>query len=272
MTAVAEYRGYRELYANLALRELRSKYRRSVLGWTWSMLNPLATMAVYSVVFAYFLKIRFSPGEPSGLRVYALFLLSAMLPWNFFQNCTTGSIATLIGNGNLIKKTYFPRELLPASAVGANLVMHLIEMGILTAVLVGFGNWRAVEFLPVTLVLICILAVFALGFGLLLGVLNVFFRDIEHFTNIFFLIWFYLTPVIYPETYLGSHHVGGISLLTLARINPMTDFSESFRATLYDGTLPPLKAVLYIIAAAAVMVVIGLSVFRRLEGRLAEEL
>lgn len=272
MTTVSEYISYRELYVNLMLRELRSKYRRSVLGWTWSMLNPLANMAVYTIVFRYFLRINGQVGHPSGLNVYALFLLCAMLPWNFFQNCAMGSIATVLGNGNLIKKTYFPRELLPAATTGANLVMHLIEMAILTIVLVGFGNWRALELLPVTFGIILILAVFGLGFGLLLGVLNVFFRDIEHFANIFFLIWLYMTPVIYPETYLSSHHIGGISLLTLARINPMTDFAGIFRSTMYDGLLPSIESVAYVLAAAVIMITIGLTVFRHFDGRLAEEL
>jgi ABC-type polysaccharide/polyol phosphate export permease len=272
VTAIAEYRGYRELYSNLTLRELRSKYRRSFLGWTWSMLNPLANMAVYTIVFRYFLRIHGVTGHPSKLNVYAIFLLAALLPWNFFQNCVMGSIATLIGNGNLIKKTYFPRELLPAASTGANLVMHLIEIAILTAVVVAFGNWRAVLLLPVTLTFILVLGVFGLGFGLLLGVLNVFFRDIEHFTSIFFLIWLYMTPIVYPETYLSSHHIFGVSLLSLARINPMTDFAEVFRATVYNGTLPRLQAVLYVVFFAAVMLAIGLAVFRKLDGRLAEEL
>lgn len=272
MTAVAEYRKSRELYSNLTLRELRSKYRRSALGWGWSMFNPLANMLVYTVVFSVFLKVKPPVGNPSGIHVYALFLMSAMLPWNFFSNCVTGSIVTLISNGNLIKKSYFPRELLPASAVGANFVMHLIEMGILTGVLVAFGNWRALVYLPVTFVLIVIMATFALGVGLLFSILNVYFRDIEHFTNILFLIWMYMTPLLYPPSYLAAHTVHGVSLLTLAKINPMTDFAAAFRATMYNGTMPTLYGFLYITAAATSALAVGLYVFARLEGRLAEEL
>lgn len=272
MTAVAEYLGYRELFANLTLRELRAKYRRSALGWAWSMLNPLTTMLVYTVVFALFLRIQPPAGNPSGLRIYAIYLMCAMLPWNFFSTCVTGSIATMIGNGALIKKTYFPRQLLPTATVGANLALHVIEMFILTGVIVAFGNWRALPYLPVTLVLVLILAVFALGFGLLFGVLNVFFRDIEHFTTIFFLIWMYLTPIIYPEYLLTHRSFHGITYLAIDRFNPMTDFADAFRATMYNGRLPSLGDWGAIILSAGVILFIGMKVFAHFEGRLAEEL
>lgn len=273
VTAIAEYRGSRELFANLALRELRAKYRRSILGWTWSMLNPLSTMVIYTIVFKYFLHANPPPGDPSGMDQYSVWLLCAMLPWNFFTNCVNGSIASLLGNSNLIKKTYFPRQLLPAAATGANLVMHLIEMSILMVVLLAFLNWRAFAFLPLTLCFVAIMAVFALGFGLLFSVLNVYFRDVEHFTSILFLIWLYLTPLVYPETFLTQHRpIAGVSLLAIFKLNPMTDFAECFRATLYDGRFPPLGSSMYVIAWAIGMLALGLYVFSRLEGRLAEEL
>jgi ABC-type polysaccharide/polyol phosphate export permease len=273
MTAIAEYRNSRELFANLALRELRSKYRRSILGWTWSMLNPLTTMVVYTIVFEFFFRARPAPGNPSGVDQYSVWLLCAMLPWNFFTNCVNGSIASLLGNANLIKKSYFPRDLLPAASTAANLVMHLIEMSILMVVLLAFGNWRALVFLPLTLSFILVMAIFALGFGLLFSVLNVYFRDVEHFTSILFLIWLYMTPIIYPETYITKHHpIAGISLLAIFKVNPMTDFAECFRSTLYDGRLPGLGDTAYVVAFAGVVFALGLYVFNRLEGRLAEEL
>ena len=110
----------------------------------------------------------------------------------------TGSVSTLVGSGPLIKKTYFPRELLPAATVAATLVSHFIEMGLLLVILVGFGNWRALLFTPVTLLIIAITAMFALGMGLTFSALNVYFRDIEHFMGLLFLVWMYLTPIIYP--------------------------------------------------------------------------
>lgn len=266
MTSVAQYRASRELFSNLALRELRSKYKRSFLGWAWSTVNPLANMLVYTIVFKYFFHARLAKGHPSGLDVYALFLLSAMLPWNYFQGSVTGCIGSLVGNGNLIKKSYFPRELLPASTVAANLVSHLIEMGLLLVALVGFGDYRALEEIPFVVLLMVLVATFALGLGLMLSVLNVFFRDVQHFMSILFMVWFYLTPIIYPITYTHGH------VETLMKLNPMTDAALGFQAALYDGTHPGYLELAYFATWAVVAFVVGRHVFNRFEGRLAEEL
>jgi ABC-2 type transport system permease protein len=266
VTSIAVYRSSRELFSNLVLRELRSKYKRSFLGWAWSTVNPLAIMVVYTVVFKLFLRIHVPPGDPSGLNVFALWLLCFLLPWNYFQTSVSGATVSLTGNGNLIKKTYFPRELLPASTVTANLVSHAIEMGLLLIALVAFGNYRALLYLPMTLLLMLLMAAFALGFGLVLSSLNVYFRDVEHFMSIVFLVWFYLTPIIYPLTVVPAHY------RSLLKLNPMTDASLCYRAVLYDGRLPDWLQLGYFAAWAVAMVLVGLSVFNRLEGRLAEEL
>lgn len=266
MTTVAEYRASKELFYNLTLRDLRSKYKRSFLGWTWSMINPLVNTMVYTVVFAYFLKVQIAPGSPSGLHLYALHLLCAMLPWNFFQAGVTGCIGSLTANANLIKKSYFPRSLLPGATVAGNLVSHSIEMGLLVVVLVCFGDYQSLYYLPVTALIMLLVAGFALGLGLMFSVLNVYFRDIEHFMAILFLIWFYATPVVYPITVVPP------KLLFIDKLNPMTDASLSLYATLYNGTHPGLLQMSYLAAAAVVALVVGLKVFTSLEGRLAEEL
>jgi ABC-2 type transport system permease protein len=266
MTSVATYRSSKELFTNLALRELRSKYKRSFLGWAWSLANPLAMMVVYTVVFKYFLHIRPSPGEPSGLNIFALFLLCALLPWNYFQLSVMGCIGSLTANESLIKKTYFPREVLPGATVGANLVSHLIEMGLLLVALLAFGNWRALVFLPFVILLTALMSLFALGFGLMLSSFNVYFRDIQHFMGILFLVWLYLTPIIYPLSYVPPHYQ------TLLKINPMTDATLSYRAVLYDGRYPDWLQLAYFAAWAVGMLIVGLVVFNRLEAGLAEEL
>jgi ABC-2 type transport system permease protein len=275
MTTLAEYRSSRELLQNLTLRELRSKYKRSVLGWTWSMLNPLATMVIFTVVFRYFLKIQAPRGVPSGIKSYALYLLCALLPWNFFQLGVTASMGSLVGNGNLIKKTYFPRELLPAASVASSLVSHLIEMGVLLIALVIFGNFRAILFTPVVLALILVLCCFSLGFGLLLSVLNVYYRDVQYLMGIVFMVWLYLTPIVYPESLVPKEaHIFGVlvPVRALLKLNPMTDFVASFRAAWYDGRMPPIAPVFYVIGVSVAVFLVGLFTFFRLEGRLAEEL
>ncbi|MGD0809093.1 MAG: ABC transporter permease [Acidimicrobiales bacterium] len=249
-----EYGEYKELFYNLTLRELRSKYKRSVIGWGWSMINPLANMAVYTVVFSLLLQIKPPLGVPSRLDNYALMLLAAMLPWNFFQGSIQESMGALLGNQNLIQKTYFPRELIPGATVASKMVSHLIEMGLLLVVIVGFGNWRALIFIPAVLVMMAIIAAFALGLSLLFSIGNVFYRDIQHFSNIFFFIWMFLTPIAYPYYILaggvnsptGSEaapklvHIFGhlVNLGSLFKINPMTDAVLIFQSFMYNGALP----------------------------------
>ena len=266
MTLVSNYRSSRELLVNLTLRELRSKYKRSFLGWAWSMLNPLATMFVYTIVFRLFFRAS-PPIGVNGLNVYSLFLLCALLPWNFFSIGVMGSIGSVVGNASLIQKTYFERKLLPASNICANFVSFMIEMGLLTVILAGFGDWQAVAFLPMTLVLMVVMAVFGFGVGLLVSALNVYFRDVEHFMNIFLLVWIYLTPVIYPLT------LGGVQkYLTILKLNPMTEMTECFRAVLYYGRFPTPGQFGYFAGAALVFLAIGWTVFSRLQDRMAEEL
>lgn len=263
---LSEYRSSRELFANLTLRELRSKYKRSVLGWAWSLFNPLATVVVYTILFKYFLKIRVLPGTPSGLNVWSLYLMTALLPWNYFQTAVFNSIGSLTANSALIKKTYFPRGLLPAAAVGAAVVSHLIEMGLLLVALLAFSDWRAIVFLPIAVLLSMIMTAFALGFGLAVSALNVFFRDIEHFMGILFLVWLYMTPIVYPIYDVPPH------IQTILKLNPMTDMANSYRAVLYNGTLPSWLELAYFAVWAGAMLVAGMFVFGRFQREFAEEL
>lgn len=283
MTTVAEYRSSRELFTNLTLRELRSMYKRSFLGWAWSMINPLANTLVYTIVFAYFFRLKPTPGHPSGLTAYALYLLPPMLTWNFFQTGIMSSVGGLIGNGNLIKKSYFPRELLPASAVASTLVSHFIEMGVVMVVMLAYGNFYALLYSPFTVVIILLAAVFSLGLGLGLGVLNVYFRDIQYFLTILFLLWMYGTPIIYPNNTVMYRVVNGVnqvrylpgthvSLFAVMKINPMTEMELLLRQTMWNGTHPDWMQLLYFAAWAFAALAIGLMIFRRFEGRLAEEL
>ncbi|HMK97637.1 MAG TPA: ABC transporter permease [Acidimicrobiales bacterium] len=252
--SLREYSQYKELFYNLTLRELRSKYKRSVIGWGWSMINPLANMAVYTIVFATILQIHPPEGSPSGLHNYALMLLAAMLPFNFFQGSVMESMGSLLGNQNLIQKTYFPRELIPASTVASKIVSHFIEMGLLLVSVMAFGNWRAVFYIPEVLLFMAIVGTFGLGLALLFSIGNVFYRDIQHFSGILFFIWMFLTPVAYPYYIVGGGlngstatfstakyiHLFGhaLSLGTIFKANPMTDAVLAFQSFLYNGSQP----------------------------------
>ncbi len=271
MTRIAELVESRELVVNLTLRELRGKYKRSVLGWAWSLLNPLATMAIFSVVFLYFLKVTFPPGQPSGFDSFPFALLIGLLPWNFVANGMNGSMDALIANSNLVKKVYFPREVLVFANVASSVVTLLIELSVLSIALVIAGNFVIPWLLPVAL-LVIIQTVFVVGIGLTLAVLNVYFRDVQHLVGILLQLWFYATPIVYPETAVPPNKIGGVGVLTLYRLNPMVRFVEAYRACLYDLRLPPVADIAYLVGAAILALVVGGLVFVRLEPKLAEEL
>lgn len=271
MSSVAELAESRELFWNLTLRELRGKYKRSLLGWTWSLLNPLATMVIFTVVFRFFLKVEVAPGEPSGLDVFALFLLCGLLPWNFLSNGMSGSMGALIGNSNLIKKVFFPREILVVSNIASWVVSFLLEMAVLAIVLLVAGNF-VVPWLVPALALVVVQTVFVVGIGLLLSVLNVYFRDVQHLIGIMLQIWFYATPIVYPISVVRDALDDSPGLFTLYKLNPMVRFVEAYRDCLYDLRFPALLDSVYLVGVSAATLALGVFVFARLEPKLAEEL
>jgi ABC-2 type transport system permease protein len=210
----------------------------------------------------------------SGITAYPLFLLCGLLPWAFLANSIGGSIGALVANANLVKKVYFPREILVASSVFALLFTLLIEMSVLGVALLAFGNvW--LKFLPLIVVVLALQTVFAIGIGLLLAALNVYFRDVQHFVGIFMQLWFYATPVIYPITLLDPYRDWsflGFDLLTLYKLNPMTAFVEMYHSMLFYLEWPDWELFLYATVVSFAMLGLGMLVFKRLEPRFAEEL
>jgi len=265
MTRLAELVESRELVVNLTLRELRGKYKRSILGWAWSLLNPLATMAMFTVVFSYFLQIKAPPGDPSGLKSFPFYLLIGLLPWNYLSNGMNGGMGALIANSNLVKKVYFPREVLIFANISSNIVTLLIEMGVLLVALLTAGNFVLPWLAPVLLLLV-IQTVFVLGLGLILSVLNVYFRDVQHLIGIVLQLWFYATPIVYPITFVPAR------VRTFYDLNPMVRFVEAYRDCLYDLRWPPLADWAYLTGAAVITLVVGAMVFAHFEPKLAEEL
>jgi ABC-2 type transport system permease protein len=273
MTRLADYAEARELTVNLTLRELRGRYKRSALGWTWSLLNPLSTVIVFSVVFSFFLKIQPPVGNPSGLHNFPMFLLCGLLPFNYLSNGMNASLDALLANSNLIRKVYFPREVLVVSAIGALFVTLLVEFAVLCVILLLLGN-MVLPWIPVLLVLIAIQTVFVLGIGLMLSVLNVYFRDVKHFIGIALQALFYSAPIVYPLRFVPKHATvlgAEIPLRTLYMLSPLVRLVGLYRDVLYDLRFPPLLDVLYVTAWAAGLLALGLFVFARLDRRLAEE-
>jgi ABC-type polysaccharide/polyol phosphate export permease len=264
----------RELLSNLVLRELRGKYKGTALGWFWSLLNPLAATLIFTIVFGAILRVTPTEGA-GGVRNYTLFLLCALLPWNYFSGVVTGGMGALIANGNLIKKTAFPRELLVLSNSAALFVTFLIEMAVLAVALLVFGLNPLLWLVP-TLVLMVLLAVFGTGLGLMLSVANVYFRDSAHFVAIGMQVLFYATPVIYPITLVAG--VRPDSLVArwhvddLYMANPLVHFVEAFRDLLYEHHVPSLGTIAVVVLSSAASLAIGWLLFGRFSKRLAEEL
>jgi lipopolysaccharide transport system permease protein len=268
----------RELLANLTLREIRGQYKRTIFGQLWSLANPLASMLVYTIVFAFILRVQPEAGNPSGLDVFAVWLLCGLLPWSFFSNVVQQGMGSIIGNAGLVQKVYFSRIVLPLSKVGSVGYNWLFEMGVLVVVLALSGSFIW-PWIPLTLVMMVLLAIFAAGVSLMLAVANVHFRDTQYFVSILLQIWMYLTPIIYPislvEVQSKAH--GGlfgtqITLLDIYQINPLERFVSVFRQILYDNRLPEVQDVLVTAIWALGAFVVGVWVFRRSEKGLAEAL
>ncbi|WP_100814095.1 ABC transporter permease [Microbacterium lacus] len=276
MGYLKEVVGARELLANLALREIRGKYKRTVLGQLWSLANPLALMLIYTVVFSLILRVQPGPGDPSGLNIFALWLLAGLLPWLFFANSVSLAMGSLVDNQNLIQKVYFPRIVLPLSVIASIAYTWCLEMLVLIIALsiAGAVVW---PWLPLVVVAMVLLALFAAGFALMLSVANVYFRDTQYLMGLLFQLWFYATPIIYPLSYVAdlSVNTGGIAgtnitPLDLFRLNPMEGFVDIFRTMLYDNRAPEPISFLICAAWAAAALTIGLFVFQRRDARLAE--
>lgn len=270
MSYVRELFDSRELLTNLTMREVKGKYRRTALGQFWSLLNPLATMLVYTIVFSFIFGARTQVGDPSGLSIYPLWLMCALLPWTFFTRVVNGGLSSLISNSSLIKKVYFPRMHLPLAVATSTGYTWANEMGLLAIVLMLCGAW-VLPWLPFVIIMMVLLAMFASGLSMVLAIVNVHFRDLQHFTTIILQMWMYLTPIIYPISLVeeGAAKTGDW-VLTVYRLNPMERFVTVFRNLLYDNRWPEVGDVLWCVGWAVGAFALGFIVFSRNEKRLAE--
>lgn len=258
---------YRELIYNLVVRELKARYKNSVLGFVWSLLNPLAMMIVFSIVFGLLV-------PNTQIPKYPLFLLCGLIPWNFFSASVLGSVGSIVDNGNLVKKVYFPREALPIAGVLANLVNFLLAFIVLFAVLLIFRA-NISPWLWMLPVVILIQTVFTLGIAFFLSTINVFYRDTMMIMDVVMLAWFFLTPIFYTiELVPATLNIGGLAL-DLRRIvyilNPMASIINMYRDILYWGYRTDLDFVMRTAATALLVLVFGYWFFVRYSGRFGEE-
>lgn len=258
----------RELLWNLTLRELRTKYRKSFLGWSWSMLNPLATVAIYSFVFGVLFQAAAPAGDPSGLTGFAVFLLAALLPWNFFALIANLGISSISANAGLVRRVAFPREVLVFSNVLHACVQFSIEIAIFVVVLAVVGG-PVLPWILGVIITGLFLAAFGAGFALALSALAVFFKDVTYLWTIAVQVWFFLTPIVYDPSIVEDRAPDWAN--SILQLNPMRAFTIIFRNFLYDGRMPSLQMSLFAILSSIASLTFGWLIFSRLGRRLPEE-
>ena len=271
MSSATELIARRELLWNLTLRELRGRYKRSVLGWGWSLLNPIAFMLVYTFAFSVVLKATPPDGDPSGLSSYAFFLLCGLLPWGFFSVAVSTAMQGIVGNAALVRKVAFPREHLIVSTVVAGLFTLAIEFFVLCVAFVFVGNIVLV-WIPLVVVTSVLLALFATGFGLALAAANVYFRDMSYLWGILLQAWFFSTPIVYPPDLVERELADRPTILRIYNDLPMAAFVRVYRNLLYDMRMPRLIDYGLLTVYAVVALLLGWWLFDKLEGRFAEDL
>lgn len=273
-TSLSSNMRYQYLLSNLVRRDLKVRYRNSVLGVLWSLLNPILMMLVFSLVFA-----KLIPRE--DIRQYAVFFLVGLLPWQFFTNSLISGTTSITGSTQLIKKVYFPRILLPTAATISNLVNFLIAFVVLLVLLFISGLGLTIHSLWVLPILITQI-LFILGLVYLFSALNVFYRDVSMILNVITLALFFLTPIIYPLDWLGDTRTFmGISFspaVVMRWLNPMASIIDGYRTVLWgtmgsDGPAP--MDAIYLartFVTSALVFIFGYEVFRRTQRVFGEKL
>jgi len=242
---------YRELLRQLVIREVKLRYKRSVLGFAWTVLSPLFAMAIFTMVFS-----KIFGAAPN----YPLYVITALLGWNLFSLGTSRGLDSVVINGPIIRKVFVPKAIFPVAAVASQVVNFLFSLVplVLFMVAIGAGFGWSLLWLPIPLFS---LTCFALGIALLLGTFNVFFRDVKYFYEAGVMAWFYATPVFYPAEIVPDR------FRFLLHFNPMYALLESLRVPIYRGTAPPLGLLITGLVISLLTLTIGWTIFHRLESR-----
>ena len=256
----------RNLLYLLSLKELRTRYKKSVLGWAWSLLNPLSQMVIFSIIFTYIFKAKPLAGDPSGLKNFPLYFLSGLLPYNFFAITVGVSIGSVQGGAGLIKKVQFPHEHLVFSVVIAQFVTLMIELGLLTVAMM-IAHHNVLPWLPMMFVVTVLFALFTAGVAMTLAAANVFYHDVNYLWTILSQVLFYATPVIYFPASLNL-----APLKAVANYGPTGSFITAAHQIMYDGVIPnPLRIVQLVVLGFGTFF-LGAWIFGRLSPRFAEEM
>jgi ABC-2 type transport system permease protein len=255
---VKDIYAYRHMIYSFVRRELRGRYKGSVLGFFWTFLNPLLQLCVYSIVFSTILK--------QGIEKYYLFLFVGLIPWIFFSSSVTGGAVAVIAEKDMVKKIYFPREVLPIARVTTNFLNMLLCFIVIFTVVIVSGTRINFLAIPCLIPVWMVEYVFALGMAFFASAVTVYFRDMEHILGVIMMAWQYLTPVLYSYDIIPDEYK------LLFSLNPMTPIIGAYRDILYESSVPELKMLLWAFVLGLIVLVIGWCAFSRLKRRFAEEL
>lgn len=255
---------YRGFIMGSVMREFQSKYRNSILGAAWTVLNPLAMIVVYTVIFSQIMMAKL-PGMDSAFS-YSIYLCAGIITWGFFAEIIERGKNVFIENANLLTKLNFPRICLPAITILSASLNFSIIFGIFLGFLVISDNFPGIAVLAV-IPLLLVQLIFAIGLGMILGVLNVFFRDVGQFFGIVLQFWFWLTPIVYPANILPPivrHH--------LLLWNPMAPVIGAYQSIFVSSQLPVWNTLITPLLTGAVLCIVGMQLFRKHSGEMVDEL
>lgn len=250
---------YREMIISLVKRDLKSRYKESVLGFFWMLLNPVLQLCVYTIVFSVIMKM-------NDIEKYYLFLFVALIPWTFFNTCLTGGAMNVVSQQDMVKKIYFPREVLPVAFVTAQFVNMLLSFIVVFIVILFSGGKIIAEVVFYLPIIMFIEYILTLGITMLISALTVYFRDLEHIVGIISLAWMYLTPVLYPESMVPEKYI------KLFYINPMASVIIAYRDILYYGCIPKISTLINASFMGSIFLIAGCFCFDRLQRHFIEEL
>lgn len=257
MTFIKNLYQYRELLKTNVQKEIRGKYKGSFLGVLWSFLNPLLMVLVYALVFPFIMK-----GQ--GIENYLIYLVVAIIPWNYFTTSITTGCNCIWINGGIIKKVYFPREILPVSVILAGLINFLISCIIILVFLLFSGIGFSLQLLWLPLIAI-IQSILSLGLLFILSAINVYVRDVEYLVGFVLNLLFYATPILYKADMFPE------SVRWILYLNPMSHLIDAYRSIFYYQTCPRIASLLYIAGLSCIILLLGYIIFRKLEKGFAEE-
>ena len=257
MSLFKDLYNYREFLKTSIRKEFRGKYKKSFLGVLWSFINPLLQLLVYALVFPFIMRVQ--------VENYTMFLVVALIPWNFFNSTVCQSTSTIIASSGIIKKVYFPRAILPISNVTSNLFNFLISCIIIVIALFisGIGIRSSILILPFVLLIQYILS---LAISFILSSITVYIRDLEYFVNVLMMLWFYVTPVVYSIDMIPK------KFQFLFQLNPMTQIITAYREILYYKQVPDILNLIILFVLCLALLVVGYLIFNKCEKRFAEVL